>query len=166
MGEPLSIRAAAAELGLKSHTTLQRLKERGLLDAYLADGKITLHPAGEPHLREWVKANTQVHAKPAIRAGGSKGKTAPYEESRARAEALRADLLEVELGVKQGELIPRAAAVETMARVVAITRTRLLGVPSTVKQRIPHLEIEEVELLTLLIREALEELAAGRFDAE
>jgi phage terminase Nu1 subunit (DNA packaging protein) len=40
-------------------------------------------------------------------------------------------------------------------------RTRLLGVPSAAKQRIPHLEIEEVEVLTLLVREALEELAAG-----
>ena len=44
---------------------------------------------------------------------------------------------------------------------VNITRTRLLGVPSTAKQRIPHLEVEEVELLTTLIREALDELAAG-----
>ena len=44
---------------------------------------------------------------------------------------------------------------------VNIVRTRLLGVPSTAKQRIPHLEPEEVELLTTLIREALDELAAG-----
>jgi phage terminase Nu1 subunit (DNA packaging protein) len=48
---------------------------------------------------------------------------------------------------------------------VNITRTRLLGVPSTAKQRIPHLEIEEVELLTTLIREALDELAAGEVKA-
>jgi phage terminase Nu1 subunit (DNA packaging protein) len=34
-------------------------------------------------------------------------------------------------------------------------------VPSTAKQRIPHLEVEEVELLATLIREALDELAAG-----
>ena len=44
---------------------------------------------------------------------------------------------------------------------VNITRTRLLGVASTARQRIPHLETEEVELITTLIREALEELAAG-----
>jgi phage terminase Nu1 subunit (DNA packaging protein) len=48
---------------------------------------------------------------------------------------------------------------------VNITRNRLLGVPSAAKQRIPHLELEEVELLTLLIREALEELAAGEVAA-
>ena len=46
-----------------------------------------------------------------------------------------------------------------------ITRTRMLGVPSTAKQRIPHLEVEEVELITTLIREALDELAAGDVDA-
>ena len=41
------------------------------------------------------------------------------------------------------------------------TRTKLLGVPSTVRARIPHLEPDEVEVITLLIREALEELAGG-----
>ncbi|WP_216903182.1 hypothetical protein [Synechococcus sp. CCY 9618] len=166
MSEPLSIRAAAAQLGLKSHTTLQRLKERGLLDAYLADGKIVLHPAGEPHLRDWVKASTQQHATPALRAAGKGGKVPPYEESRARSEELRADLLEVELGVKQGELIPRAAAVATMARVVTISRTRLLGVPSRLRSRLPHLTLDDLAVLEELQREALEELAEGRFDGE
>ena len=44
---------------------------------------------------------------------------------------------------------------------VNLTRTKLLGVPSTVRARIPHLEPDEVEVITLLIREALEELAGG-----
>ena len=50
---------------------------------------------------------------------------------------------------------------QAWAAAVNITRTKLLGIPSVAKQRIPHLELEEVELLTSLIREALEELAAG-----
>jgi hypothetical protein len=62
-------------------------------------------------------------------------------------------------------LLPREEVDLAWGNAVNITRTRLLGVPSTAKQRIPHLEIEEVELLTTLIREALDELAAGEVKA-
>lgn len=62
-------------------------------------------------------------------------------------------------------LLPRKEVDLAWGNAVNITRTRLLGVPSTAKQRIPHLEIEEVELLTTLIREALDELAAGEVKA-
>jgi phage terminase Nu1 subunit (DNA packaging protein) len=80
----------------------------------------------------------------------------------------------VPVSQKLSELMSGGARVECRGRedvelawgsAVNITRTRLLGVPSTAKQRIPHLEIEEVELLTTLIREALDELAAGEVKA-
>lgn len=84
-----------------------------------------------------------------------------YNESRARSEYEKANLLELQRKTQEGLLLRREDAVQAWNQAVNITRTRLLGVPSTAKQRIPHLEIEEVELLTGLIREALDELAAG-----
>lgn len=88
-----------------------------------------------------------------------------YNESRARSEYEKANLLELQRKTQEGLLLRREDAVQAWNQAVNITRTRLLGVPSTAKQRIPHLEIEEVELLTGLIREALDELAAGEVKA-
>lgn len=84
-----------------------------------------------------------------------------YNVSRARSEYEKANLLELDRKTKEGHLLRREDVDQAWGAAVNITRTRLLGVPSTAKQRIPHLEIEEVELLTTLIREALDELSAG-----
>ena len=88
-----------------------------------------------------------------------------YTISRARSEFEKANLLELERKTKEGLLLRREDVEQAWAQSVNITRSRLLGVPSTAKQRIPHLEVEEVELLTTLIREALEELASGEVKA-
>jgi hypothetical protein len=84
-----------------------------------------------------------------------------YTISRARSEFEKANLLELQRKTQESLLLRREDVELAWGGAVNITRTRLLGVPSTAKQRIPHLEIEEVELLTTLIREALDELAAG-----
>jgi hypothetical protein len=88
-----------------------------------------------------------------------------YTISRARSEYEKANLLELDRKTKEGLLLRREDVELAWGSAVNITRTRLLGVPSTAKQRIPHLEVEEVELLTTLIREALDELAAGEVKA-
>jgi hypothetical protein len=84
-----------------------------------------------------------------------------YNVSRARSEYEKANLLELDRKTKEGHLLRREDVEQAWGGAVNITRTRLLGVASTARQRIPHLETEEVELITTLIREALEELAAG-----
>ena len=88
-----------------------------------------------------------------------------YAVSRSRAEYEKANLLELERKTREGLLLRREDAEQAWGSAVNITRNRLLGVPSAAKQRIPHLELEEVELLTQLIRDALEELAAGDLKA-
>lgn len=84
-----------------------------------------------------------------------------YNVSRARSEYEKANLLELDRKTKEGHLLRREDVEQAWGGAVNITRTRLLGVASTARQRIPHLELEEVELITTLIREALDELAAG-----
>lgn len=88
-----------------------------------------------------------------------------YTVSRARSEYEKANLLELQRMTQEGLLLRREDVEQAWGRAVNLTRTRLLGVPSTAKQRIPHLDVEEVELLMGLIREALEELAAGEVTA-
>jgi len=84
-----------------------------------------------------------------------------YTISRARLEYEKANLAELERRAKAKLLLPREDVEQAWAAAVNICRSRLLGVPSVAKQRIPHLDLNEVELLTTLIRDALEELSAG-----
>jgi hypothetical protein len=85
-----------------------------------------------------------------------------YNDSRARSEFEKANLLELERKTKEALLIPRDQVEKAAANVAAIVRTKLLAVPTRARQRIPHLTLEEVAILDELQREALEELADGR----
>lgn len=88
-----------------------------------------------------------------------------YTISRARSEFEKANLLELQRKTQEGLLLRREDVEQAWNAAVNITRTKLLGVPSVAKQRIPHLDLDEVELLTTLIREALEELSGGEVTA-
>lgn len=95
-------------------------------------------------------------------AGPEPGEIVPdYNESRARTEYLKAELLELERKEKEGLLV-RAADVEAKwVEVITISRTKVLGVPSKAKQRIPDLTQDQIAILEDIVREALEELAEG-----
>lgn len=85
-----------------------------------------------------------------------------YNEERALHEREKRLLAQLARQEKEGELLRREDVDQAWGRAVNLTRTKLLGVPSVAKQRIPHLDVEEVEILMGLIREALEELATGQ----
>jgi hypothetical protein len=85
-----------------------------------------------------------------------------YNDSRARSEFEKANLLELDRKQKESLLIPRDQVEKAAANVATIVRTKLLAVPTRARQRIPHLTLEEVAILDELQREALEELADGR----
>lgn len=119
-----------------------------------------------PHQAEAQQPRAKREA-PAPPAGGSPAQLPlerpedlpDYTISRARSEYEKANLLELERKTKEGLLLSREDVERAQAAALAISKTRLLGVPSTAKQRIPHLSLDEVEILTGLIREALDELA-------
>lgn len=87
------------------------------------------------------------------------GNLPDYNDSRARSEYERANLLELERKQKEGLLLPAEQVEKVWANSVTIARTKLLGVPTRLRQRIPHLTLEEIAIAEELIREALEELA-------
>jgi len=60
------------------------------------------------------------------------------------------------------DLIPRRAVEIRFSTRVVTARTKLLGIPSRAKQRIPHLTTADLAELEALIREALDELAEDR----
>lgn len=88
-----------------------------------------------------------------------------YTISRARSEYEKANLLELDRKTKEGQLLRREDVEQAWNAAVNITRTKVLGVPSRAKQQIPHLSPDEVEVVRDLLREALDELAAGEVTA-
>lgn len=86
---------------------------------------------------------------------------AARESAAARRESLQADLAEITLAERRGEMIPtEKARRDVMERYTAV-KTKLLGVPRRIAQRFPDLAAELVPVLDEILREALEELASG-----
>lgn len=86
----------------------------------------------------------------------------PISESRAIREDYKARLMRMEYEQRSGMLVDAAEVKEKFAALIVATRTRLLGVPTKAKGRMPHLSIDDIAVLTALIREALTDLADGR----
>ena len=122
-----------------------------------ADGRIADAARADA---EWA-ANTRAERVPLT------GPTAPggeepidFGEARARLEAAKAQLAELELAEKRAELV---AVKEVDARMVgeyARAKTKLLAVPSKMRQRDPAFTLEQIALLEALIRETLNDLAS------
>ncbi len=83
-----------------------------------------------------------------------------YDESRARTEHLKAELLELDRKQKEGLLVPAADVQSKWLEIITLSRTKILGIPSKAKQRIPDLDATAMSALEDLIRETLEDLAA------
>jgi hypothetical protein len=89
-----------------------------------------------------------------------------YEESRARTEHLKAELLELERKQKESLLVPAAEIEAKWVEIVTQARTKMLGIPTKAKQRIPDLDTDAMGVLEDIVRETLEDLssAAGEDD--
>lgn len=77
----------------------------------------------------------------------------------ARRDTAHADLAELELAQKRGRLVDAEGARADVEQAYSLVKTRLLGVPTQLAQRLPHFAAEVVPVIDALLREALEELA-------
>ena len=84
-----------------------------------------------------------------------------YEESKARTEHLKAELLELDRKVKENELVAMEEVENKWCNIITNARNKLLGIPAKAKQRIPDLDTNAVACLDDIVREALEELSAA-----
>jgi hypothetical protein len=86
------------------------------------------------------------------------GEVPDYNESRAKTEYEKSLLLEIERRQKEGQLVERESVVSTWAQLINSAKSKLLGVKTASRQRIPHLTAEEAEIIDGLIRAALADL--------
>ena len=82
-----------------------------------------------------------------------------YDESRARTEHLKAELLELDRQQKEGMLVKAEEIEHEWVEIITRARTKLLGIPTKAKQRIPDLDTDAIGVLDDIVREALEDLA-------
>lgn len=94
---------------------------------------------------------------------GTKGAAADYAEARARREAALAELAELDLAQRRGELVPADLIQRHWETLAANTRGKLLNLPGRLAASVMGCEtLQEAERAAMmLVREALEELAAG-----
>lgn len=96
----------------------------------------------------------------AIEAGRASPETLNATDARARKTHWEAEHAELKFRREAGELVPAADVERRLVDVFTAAKTRLLELPSRARQQIPHLTNDDVELLTSIVREALEHLAA------
>jgi phage terminase Nu1 subunit (DNA packaging protein) len=83
------------------------------------------------------------------------------EAAEARRASAQAELAEIELEEKRGQLIDRDEARGDVIKAFSLVKTKLLAIPSQVGQELPELADQVVPLVEKLIREALDELVAN-----
>ena len=84
-----------------------------------------------------------------------------YNESRARTEHLKAELLELERKQKEGLLVLASEVEAKWVEIITLARTKILGIPTKAKQRIPDLDTDAIGILDDIVRETLEDLATA-----
>lgn len=91
--------------------------------------------------------------------------TETLAEAQARLTNHKADLAELELQLKRGEAVPRAAVREEYQRVVSAVRGRLLALPAVAASRVVAVQSEQEaqKILDDAIHAALAELGSAAF---
>lgn len=82
-----------------------------------------------------------------------------YFTNRGVHEAYKAKLARLEYLEKKGQLIPASDIQYAWGKIVATIKQRVQAIPSKAKVRLPHLKINEMDVLDDLVREALTELS-------
>jgi excisionase family DNA binding protein len=76
-----------------------------------------------------------------------------------RIEHLKAELLELDRKQKEGVLVKAEEVELKWVEIVTLARTKILGIPTKAKQRIPDLDTDAVSMLEDIVRETLEDLS-------
>jgi hypothetical protein len=123
-----------------------------------------------PAKPEQTPERTAPSSPPAPRDDGSEDDDEPSEpdlsltltQASAIEKHWKAKLAKLEYKKKAGLLIEAAEVELRLVDTFTACRTKLLGVPTRARQRLPHLAPEDTAVLEELVREALEELTAER----
>ena len=188
--ELLTIRDAAAVLGLTSRNQVYRAIENGFLDEVLVNGvrhvrreglhdawakvpktkskhgsrKAPVEAAQKPlwPAKEWMAVRSDA-AQSEKRPADADGDTPDFNTERAWTEYEKKLKLQVERELLEGKLVYRDD-VEQAQKAVALTlQDQALSLPQQIKNQIPHLTVEEQDIVTKLVNQFLQNVADWEF---
>jgi phage terminase Nu1 subunit (DNA packaging protein) len=158
----VSQRAYARHRGCRLNAVQEAIKAGRLKRSLVLEGKAWKIADVNLADAEWV-ATTYADRIPLSgpAAAGREGasETPSLNEARARLDMAKAELAEIDLAERRGELIQAQDVEARLADVFSHCKNKLLGIPSKMRQRDPALTTDQLQLAEKLIREALEELA-------
>jgi len=157
--KPISLSAYAKHRGV-SIEAVRRARDSGRLEGAIV---IVLTAAGKPQSKiASVEAADRAWARNTASSSIAGPDIPSFADSRARREAARAGLATLQLMRERGRLVSVDAVRAAVAAKFSEVRTKLLGVPTRLKQRSAIVADDDVRLVDELIREALEALADGK----
>jgi len=157
--ERLADRGRLPKSSSKNEKGVYRFDEELLVAEYLANVGNEQRGSLQPHRSRPELPENRPETPQNQENWANDGEIPDYTVSRARAEYEKANLLELDRKKKEGELLTRVEVEKAWSDAINASKTKLLALPTMAKQRIPHLDLEEIEILTELVREALEALA-------
>ena len=158
---------AAEKMGVTIQAVYMAIKQGRLTAMEDNQGNIVIN--SDTMVAEWnkksafrqMKTNPQPSTPKRKRSSATSDLIPEYEESRARTEHLKAELLELERKEKEDSLVPMKEVQQKWTEVITTARTKLLGISSNAKQRLPDLDTNAVNCIDDIVREALEELSVA-----
>ena len=160
---PLSLRAFARSQGVSLPAVQRAIKAGRLTKASVGEDE-----RGRPVILDETKAAEEwvEHTRVRVDSRKNNGSVPPSKlaEATLRERKVRGDLFELEYQRKRGLVVPAREVELRWSGLVVAARTRLLGLPSRAKARLPHLSAGDLVVLEALLREALEELASPAED--
>ena len=161
--------ADLAKLKGVSRSAVSQKKRAGILNGAIVNvnGKDVLNK--DEALRLW-ETNMVPHLSNLTKVEGDNRKTTNTEEipdfntSRSKREAMMARLAEIDVEEREKVLVSAAEVKSSWAQIISLARTKVLGIPSKAKQRIPDLDTSAMTCLEDIVRESLEDLASSELE--
>ena len=152
-----------------SRSAVSQKKRAGILNGAIVNvnGKDVLNK--DEALRLW-ETNMVPHLSQLTKVEGDNRKTTNTEEipdfntSRSKREAMMARLAEIDVEEREKVLVSAAEVKTSWAQIISLARTKVLGIPSKAKQRIPDLDTSAMTCLEDIVRESLEDLASSELE--
>ena len=152
-----------------SRSAVSQKKRAGILNGAIVNvnGKDVLNK--DEALRLW-ETNMVPHLSNLTKVEGDNRKTTNTDEipdfntSRSKREAMMARLAEIDVEEREKVLVSAAEVKSSWAQIISLARTKVLGIPSKAKQRIPDLDTSAMTCLEDIVRESLEDLASSELE--
>lgn len=141
-------------------------KDRPLIDSELADAEwlpttkevFKDEASGKPGDRDRARPPVSTRPLAAVPAGGP---PMTFAEARELRENYLAKLAQLDFEERSAKLVDAEEVKKQWVVVASIIRTKVLGIPSKSRQRMPDMTPEQYATLESIVRETLEDLADG-----